>query len=242
MGRIVEFSLDISDSPIACMRGDGVVVASATGSTAYALSAGGPLVAPSFNGLIVVPLAPPYAPLARGADGGERRGVRDAVRRGRGSRGVAVRRQGHRVLRGARASNLREEGEAPTVLLRSQDRGFYTYASGCSSKARTCRGHGAGRREDAAPPRRVIGAPFFVDEVARCWFCAHVRRFCVSGTRSALGALARNYTVSRSTARRVSRCAMNGRWKRCRDAHSTNVMSRAFSSSRRSWRLRSCSS
>lgn len=58
MGRIIDFSLDISDANIASMRGDGLVVATATGSTAYALSAGGPLVAPSFMGLVVVPLAP----------------------------------------------------------------------------------------------------------------------------------------------------------------------------------------
>ena len=58
MGRIIEFSLGISGSSVAQMRGDGVVVASATGSTAYALSAGGPLVAPGFQGLVAVPLAP----------------------------------------------------------------------------------------------------------------------------------------------------------------------------------------
>ncbi len=57
-GRIIDFGLDISDAHIADMRGDGLVVATATGSTAYALSAGGPLVAPGFNGLVVVPLAP----------------------------------------------------------------------------------------------------------------------------------------------------------------------------------------
>ena len=57
-GRIVDFSLDISGAHIADMRGDGLVVATATGSTAYALSAGGPLVAPGFGGLVTVPLAP----------------------------------------------------------------------------------------------------------------------------------------------------------------------------------------
>lgn len=57
-GRVVDFSLDISASHIADMRADGLVVATATGSTAYALSAGGPLVAPGFTGLVVVPLAP----------------------------------------------------------------------------------------------------------------------------------------------------------------------------------------
>lgn len=58
MGHIVDFSLDISGDRVATMRGDGVIVSTATGSTAYALSAGGPLVGPSHRGLIVVPLAP----------------------------------------------------------------------------------------------------------------------------------------------------------------------------------------
>lgn len=58
MGRIIDLTLDISGSHISDVRGDGMVVASATGSTAYALSAGGPLVAPSYMGLVVVPLAP----------------------------------------------------------------------------------------------------------------------------------------------------------------------------------------
>lgn len=58
LGRIVDFDLAVAGSPVVTMRGDGVVVATATGSTAYALSAGGPLVAPSFRGLLVVPLAP----------------------------------------------------------------------------------------------------------------------------------------------------------------------------------------
>ena len=56
-GRIIDFGLGISDASIAAMRGDGLVIATATGSTAYALSAGGPLVSPSFDGLVVVPLA-----------------------------------------------------------------------------------------------------------------------------------------------------------------------------------------
>ena len=57
-GRIVDFSIEISGDRVASMRGDGVVVSTATGSTAYALSAGGPLVAPGYRGLVVVPLAP----------------------------------------------------------------------------------------------------------------------------------------------------------------------------------------
>ncbi|MEG0323882.1 MAG: NAD(+)/NADH kinase, partial [Raoultibacter sp.] len=41
MGRIIDFSFGISGAPVADMRGEGLVVATATGSTAYALSAGG---------------------------------------------------------------------------------------------------------------------------------------------------------------------------------------------------------
>ena len=57
-GRMVAFDFGIAGQPVANMRADGFVVASATGSTAYALSAGGPLVAPKFSGLVCVPIAP----------------------------------------------------------------------------------------------------------------------------------------------------------------------------------------
>ena len=56
-GRVVSFNLAIGGQPIASMRGDGVIVSTATGSTAYSLSAGGPFVEPSSRALIVAPLA-----------------------------------------------------------------------------------------------------------------------------------------------------------------------------------------
>lgn len=58
LGRIIELSLGIAGHAVARMRGDGLVVATATGSTAYALSAGGPLISPRFTGMVAVPLAP----------------------------------------------------------------------------------------------------------------------------------------------------------------------------------------
>ena len=57
-GRLIDFSFGVSGAKVADMRGDGLVVSTATGSTGYSLSAGGPLVAPGFGGLVVTPLAP----------------------------------------------------------------------------------------------------------------------------------------------------------------------------------------
>lgn len=57
-GRMLEFDVDISDVHLASIKGDGLIVATATGSTAYSLAAGGPLVSPDFSGMIVQPLAP----------------------------------------------------------------------------------------------------------------------------------------------------------------------------------------
>lgn len=58
LGHIVDFDFFVSGDKIASMRGDGLVVSTATGSTAYSLSAGGPLVGPSHRGMIATPLAP----------------------------------------------------------------------------------------------------------------------------------------------------------------------------------------
>lgn len=56
--RLISFQVSVDGSRITAWRADGVVVATATGSTAYALSAGGPIVTPEFGGLVVVPVAP----------------------------------------------------------------------------------------------------------------------------------------------------------------------------------------
>jgi NAD+ kinase len=54
---MVELRVDIGEEFVANMRADGLIVASPTGSTAYALSAGGPIVHPGIAGLLVVPIA-----------------------------------------------------------------------------------------------------------------------------------------------------------------------------------------
>lgn len=58
LSDMVEFDMSVSGHHIDRLRGDGVVVSTATGSTGYALSAGGPIVTPDFTGLVCVPIAP----------------------------------------------------------------------------------------------------------------------------------------------------------------------------------------
>lgn len=57
-GRVVEFTYGINGTNIAHLKADGLVISTATGSTGYALSAGGPVVSPGYEGLVVVPVAP----------------------------------------------------------------------------------------------------------------------------------------------------------------------------------------
>jgi NAD+ kinase len=54
---MVELKVDIGDEFVANLRADGLIIASPTGSTAYALSAGGPILHPSIAGWVLVPIA-----------------------------------------------------------------------------------------------------------------------------------------------------------------------------------------
>ncbi len=54
---MVELRVDVDDDFVANLRADGLIVATPTGSTAYALSAGGPIVHPAIGGLVMVPIA-----------------------------------------------------------------------------------------------------------------------------------------------------------------------------------------
>lgn len=57
-GDVIEFDIAVSGHHIDRLRADGFVVSTATGSTGYALSAGGPIVTPYFSGMVCVPVAP----------------------------------------------------------------------------------------------------------------------------------------------------------------------------------------
>ena len=57
-GRMLDFETRVSGNYVNSHSGDGFVVATATGSTAYALSCGGPIIDPRLNVLLMVPICP----------------------------------------------------------------------------------------------------------------------------------------------------------------------------------------
>ena len=58
MSRMMDFSLFVDDEFVYEQRSDGLIVSTPTGSTAYALSAGGPIMHPRLDAVVVVPMFP----------------------------------------------------------------------------------------------------------------------------------------------------------------------------------------
>jgi NAD+ kinase len=56
--RIIEVAVQVNGSDLASYRTDGIIVATPLGSTAYSLAAGGPVVDPSLDAMILTPIAP----------------------------------------------------------------------------------------------------------------------------------------------------------------------------------------
>jgi NAD+ kinase len=75
--RMVKLELRVGRTPIGTLAADGLIVATPTGSTAYSLSAGGPIVGPTVEALLATPICPhslAFRPLLVGA--GEKLRVR----------------------------------------------------------------------------------------------------------------------------------------------------------------------
>lgn len=64
LARVVRISAEVNDSYLTTYVADGVIVATPTGSTAYALAAGGPILPPELQNILLLPIAP-HLSLAR---------------------------------------------------------------------------------------------------------------------------------------------------------------------------------
>ncbi len=58
LARISTFTIALDGKPVAEFRADGVIVATPTGSTAYNLSAGGPILHPALPAIVITPICP----------------------------------------------------------------------------------------------------------------------------------------------------------------------------------------
>jgi NAD+ kinase len=57
-GRAIRLAVSIGGEPLVAWAADGIIVATATGSTAYSFSAGGPVVSPQIDCIVVTPVSP----------------------------------------------------------------------------------------------------------------------------------------------------------------------------------------
>jgi NAD+ kinase len=56
--RLIDLSVSVGDEFVTRVKGDGLIIATATGSTAYNLAAGGPIMHPAVDALVITPIAP----------------------------------------------------------------------------------------------------------------------------------------------------------------------------------------
>ena len=116
LSRMIELSVSVSGRFVTRVKADGLIIASATGSTAYNLAAGGPIVHPSVDALVLTPIAPhtlTNRPVVIPGDADRRSASRGA---GRQRRCVRHLRRPVRLSRSPRATSF--ASRRPTQVLR----------------------------------------------------------------------------------------------------------------------------
>lgn len=129
LGLIIEYSLSVSGIHIADVSGDGVIISTSTGSTAYSLAAGGPLVMPTYEGMIIQPLAP-HTLTARAILTDKNDIVDIDVSNMRSDRQATLSIDGDVLDFDSKVKRVRvSKGLVPTKLLYDETQHFYRYAS-----------------------------------------------------------------------------------------------------------------
>ena len=127
--QIIEFNIYVNGQLLNHYKADGMIVTTPTGSTGYNLSAGGPLVAPGFNGLVAVPLAP-HTLHSRAIVTAANDVVEMDLSLNRDPREAALFADGELLSFDAPVKRVYvSRGAVPTTLLRYRHDGFYEHAA-----------------------------------------------------------------------------------------------------------------
>lgn len=97
--RILRLEIDVSGQAVGIIDADGAIVATASGSTAYALASGGPILEPTLEDLVLVPMSP-FALTVRPIVFAPAQVVTITVVRGPAEMRIDGTRHGHRVATG----------------------------------------------------------------------------------------------------------------------------------------------
>jgi NAD+ kinase len=97
--RILRLEIDVGGQAVGVIDADGAIVATASGSTAYALASGGPILEPTLEDLVLVPMSP-FALTVRPIVFAPRQDVTLTVVRGPAEMRVDGMRRGHAVATG----------------------------------------------------------------------------------------------------------------------------------------------
>ena len=121
--RIVQFSVSVDGLPLTTYRADGIIVATPTGSTGYSLSAGGPIVEPTAEVLLLSPISP-HTLTNRPVVLSPRALVTITIARREHDAMLTIDGQEARRLAGGDVVTVRR-GRSPVSLVRSPDRTYY---------------------------------------------------------------------------------------------------------------------